>query len=149
MQSDGHRLEHGRFIKCKSVGQSIKDTRRNGDILRKSSGAAVFGAGYPQDLTVVTKIDIAAAAILASAAEDGRVESNPIAHGEARHAVTKRGNSSGGFVAHDNRRNAPSGRAIVAVDVAATDAAGRHADKHFTAGRSWIRQIGNFQMLVF
>src|SRR5580765_2007354 len=105
MQSDRHRLEHSRFIKRKRVGQSIKDTRRNGDIFCKSASAAVFGAGDSQDLAMVTKIDVAAAAIVASAAENGRVKRNPLTYGESRHAATKSGNGSGGFVPHDDGRN--------------------------------------------
>jgi len=74
---------------------------------------------------------------------------NSVARRKTGHAVTDRGNSTRSFVAHDNRRDAPPRGAIVAVDVAAADAACRDPDKNLTGNWRWRRNFRNFQMAVF
>ena len=49
---------------------------------------------------------------------------------------------------HDERRNAAARRAIVAVNVAAADAAGSYANKNLVDGRSGNRYIGDFQISI-
>ena len=80
---------------------------------------------------------------LAGAAVDGGVEGDAVAFGESGDVLADGGDASGGFVAHDDRRNAAAGGAVVAVDVAAADAAGGDLDQDFVGsgvglGRSVI-----------
>ena len=54
--------------------------------------------------------------------------------GEACDVCADGGDAAGGFVAHDDRRNAAAGGAVVAVDVAAADAAGGDFNEDFVRG---------------
>jgi hypothetical protein len=98
---------------------------------------------------VVTEIHVSPAAVVARAAKDSRVKGDPFAFRESAHSSTERGNCSRSFVTHNNRRNAPTRRAIIAVNVTAADAARGHAYYHFAVARLGVRNMGNFQMLVF
>jgi hypothetical protein len=94
----------------------------------ESSGAAIVGAGDAEDLAAVAEIYIAAAAVLTFAAVDGGVEGDAVAFGETLNGLADGGDFSGRFVTHHDRGNAAPGGAIVAVDVAAADAAGGYVD---------------------
>jgi len=149
MECNRDRLQHSCFCKRKIFRQAIENARRNGDIFCKSSGAAKLGARDSQDLAVVAEIHVSPAAVVASAAKDGRVEGDPFAFCESAHSSTERGDCSRSFVPHNKRRNAPTRRAIITVNVTATDAARGYAYYHFTVARLGVRKMGNFQMLVF
>ena len=53
---------------------------------------------------------------------------------------------AGGFVAHDDRRDAAAGGAVVAVDVAAADAAGGDANQDFAGGWLRVGKVGDFEL---
>ena len=148
MKGDGYRFEHGRFRERKILWQAIKDSRWNGDVFGKSSRAAKLSAGNSQDLTVIAKIYIATEAMGARAAENGRIKGDSIALGESSYLFAERGNGSRSFMSHHNWWNTAARRAIVAVNIAATDAAGGHADQDFAVTRIGIGKVGNFQVLV-
>ena len=54
----------------------------------------------------------------------------------------------GGLVAHDDGRNAPAGGAVVAVNVAAADAAGGDADEDLVGAGAREGQVRDFEMVV-
>ena len=149
MNRDGHRLQHRRFGKRKIVRQAVYDAGRNHNIFGKSSGAAVVRAGHSQNLAVIAEIYFSAAAGSASAAIDGRIERDSVTLSESLHCSAHRGDSSCGFVPHDNWRDTAPRRPIVAVDVATADAAGGNTHENFMGTRRWFRKIGNLKMLVF
>ena len=149
VKRDGNRLEHRCFGKRKIIGQAINNARRNSDVLGKGSGAAILGAGHSQDLAVVAKIHVAAPAVSASAAKDGRVKRDSIALGKSLTSCPTAAIRSGSFVPHDDRRNAAARGAVVTVDVAAADAASGDANQNFVGTRFGRGQIGDFQLPVF
>ena len=51
-------------------------------------------------------------------------------------------------MAHDDRRDAAAGGAVVSVDVAAADAAGSDADEHFVRRGGRRGEIGEFEIAV-
>jgi hypothetical protein len=141
-------FEHGGFGERQGVWQTMDDARRNGDEFRERAGAAVVGAGDAQDLAIVAEIDLAAAAMLALAAEDGGVEGNAVAFGETLYGTTDGRDFARGFVAHDDWGDAATGGAVVTVDIAAADAAGGDADENFVWSRNGRGEIGNLQLTV-
>ena len=58
--------------------------------------------------------------------------------------MTDGGDNTGSFVAHDDGRDAAAGGAIVAVNVAAADAARGNSNQDFISGWSRSGNIGNF-----
>jgi len=109
----------------------MNDASGNDDILGKCAGATVVAAGNAEDLAMVAEIYMAEKAVLAGATVDGGVEGDAIAFGESGNVLAYGGDASGGFVAHYDRRNAAAGGAVVAVDIAAADAAGGYLDQDF------------------
>jgi hypothetical protein len=122
--------------------------RRNGDIFSECSRAAKLGAGNSQDLAMVAEIYVATTAVVASPAENGRVEGDSVAFRKSAHSSTERSDCSGSFVSHDDWRNPSASGTIVAVDVAPADSTGSHTYKNFVVAGCWVRKIGNFKMLV-
>src|ERR1700676_3386383 len=127
----------------------MHDARGDDDKLGERAGAAVIATGDAQDLAVVAKIHIAAETVRTGATVDGGVESDAVALGETRDVAADGGDATGSFVAHHNRRDATAGGAIVAVDVAAADAAGRYLNQDLVRKRSRLGEIGDFQVVVF
>lgn len=149
MDRHGYRLEHCCFLKGKIIWQTVHDARRDGNKLGKGSRAAIVAARHSQNLPVVAEIYFSATAIAASAAVDCRIEGDSISFRKSCHPRPYRGDCSGGFVAHDDRRNSPAGGAIVAVHVAPTDTAGCYTHQDFVRPGPWHGQIPNFQTLIF
>ena len=131
VERDGDGLEHGCFGEGKLVWKAMNDAGGNDDILGKCAGAAVVAAGNAEDLAMIAEIYVAAKAVLASAAIDGGVEGDAVALGESGNVLAYGGDASGSFVAHYDRGNAAAGGAVVAVDIAAADAAGGYLDQNF------------------
>jgi len=144
-----HGLQHGCFGKGKSIRQAINNSLRNDDVFSEGSGAAIVGARHTEDLATVAEIDFSAGAIRASSARDRGIKGDSIAFGPAVYLWAYGGDSAGGFMAHHDGRNTAAGRTVVAVDVAATNSAGRHFDQEFAGPGSWRGKIGNFQMPIF
>ena len=150
VEGDRDGFEHRGVGEGQLVRQAIEDAFRNGDVFGEGAGAAVVAAGDADDLAVVAEIDLAAPAEVAFAAVDGGVEGDAVAGPDSRLTPSADGGDDAGrLVTHDDGRNAAAGGAVVAVDVAAADAAGGDPDQHFAWTRSRRRQIGNSQMFVF
>ncbi len=126
----------------------MKDARGNRDEFCEGSGAAVVAAGDAEDLAVIAKIHVTAKTIGAGAAVYGGVESDPIAGSETLYSGADGGDDTGGFVSHDDGGNPATGRAIVAVDVTAADAAGGDADEDFVVGGGGHREVGELEIFV-
>src|ERR1700676_1109765 len=123
----------------------MHDARGDDDKLGERAGAAVIATGDAQDLAVVAKIHVAAETVRTSAAVDGGVEGDAVALGESRDVAAGGGNATGSFVAHHNRRDATAGGTIVAMHVAAADAAGRYLNQALGRKRSRLAGICGLQ----
>lgn len=121
---------------------------RHGDIFGEGAGATVITARYPEDLAVLAKIDFAAETVGAHTTRYGGIERDAIVHGKIRYIAAERGNGSGRFMSHHNRRNAAAGRTVITVNIAAADSASGHAHQNFVRCRRWHWAIGDFQMIV-
>ena len=128
---DGDGFEHGGFGEGKIVRQAIEDSRGDGDELGESSGAAIVAAGNAEDLSTVAKIYVATVAVGTFAAVDGGIEGDAIAGRESFYGRADGGDDTGGFLTHDDGRDAAAGGAVVTVNVAAADAASGDADEYF------------------
>ena len=148
MNSYGDRFEHGSFRKREMARQPVADARRDRDKLGEGSGAAVVCAGNAENLAAIAKIDVAAKAIKALAAINRGIEGHPIAFREIFDGGVDGGDCSRRFVAHYQRRDAAAGGAVVAVHIAAADAAGGDSDEHFTGSRNRGGHVGEFKMAV-
>src|SRR5882724_5238519 len=145
---NGHGLQHRCFCKRKIVRQPIYDAGRNDNIFGKGPRATIVRARDSHNLAVVAEIYFPAAAGTASAAIDGGIECDSVSFRESFHIGAHCGDSSGGFVSHDNGRDTAPRRTIVAVDVATADATGGNAHENFTGTWRWLRKFGNLKMLV-
>jgi hypothetical protein len=128
MDGYGDGFEHGGFGEGEIFRQAVEDARGNGDEFGEGSGATVVAAGDAEDLAVVTEVHVTAEAVGTGAAEDGGVESDTIAWEEIFYGIADCGDDAGGFVSHDDGRNAAAGGAIIAVNIAPADAAGGDTD---------------------
>src|SRR2546421_6299201 len=135
MDRDGDGFEHRGFGEGKIVRQTIKDSRGDGDEFGESSGAAIIAAGNAEDLATVAKIYVAATAVGTFAAVNGGIEGDAVSGREVFYGAADSGDDSGGFVAHDDGRDAAAGGAVVTVDIAAADAASGDADEDFVLRR--------------
>jgi len=148
MDGDGDGFEHGGFGERKIVRQPIKDSRGNGDEFGESSGAAIIAAGNAEDLSAVAKIYVATAAVGTFSAVDGGIEGDAVTGRESFYGAADSGDDTGGFVAHNDGRDAAAGGAVVAVNVAATNAASGDADEDFVWRGSRRGEIGELEILV-
>jgi hypothetical protein len=113
------------------VWKAVQDAGGNDDKFGECSGAAVVAAGNAEDLAMVAEIYMAAKAVVAGATVDGGVEGDAVAFGESGNVLAYGGDASGGFVAHYDRRNAAAGGTVVAVNIAAANAAGGYLNQDF------------------
>src|SRR5437764_9736942 len=111
MNGDGECFEHRGFGERKIFWEGIKDAGRDGDIFGESSSATIVLTRDAKNLAIITEIDFSATARRAFAAIDGGIKSDSIAQRELLDAITEGGDGAGGFVTHDNGRNAAAGRA--------------------------------------
>ena len=148
MDRDGHSFERGGFGKTESVWKFVGNALRNDDVFGESSRAAVISAGNAKHLAAVAKIDFAAGTIRAGTARNRRIERDAIAFGPTRDLRAKGGDAASRFVAHHDGRDTTAGGSVVAVDVAAADAAGRHVNQEFAATGNRCGKLGNFQTPV-
>ena len=130
-------------------GQLVEDPRRHGDELRERAVAPVVGARDAEHRPRVAQVDVAAAAEVTAAAIDRGVEGDAIAGREPGHGGAGPFDHPGRLVAHHERRDAAAGDAGVAVDVAAADAAGAHADEDVLVADVRQRHVGHRQPAVF
>lgn len=149
VKGDGGGFEHRGFFEREIVGKAMDDAGGHNDELGECTSATVVCARDAEDLAIVAEIDGAAAAVGAFAAEDGGIEGDAVADGEAFGICAQGGDAAGGFVAHDDRWDAAARGAVVAVDVAAADAAGGDFNEDFVGGWSWFGEVGDFQVVVF
>src|SRR5438105_4610955 len=149
MDRDLHRFQHRGFLKGNRVGQTVHDARGNGNKLCKGSRAAIVAARDSENLPLVAKIYFSTTAVTASAAADGRVESDSISHRKSRYTRTYRVDCSRRFMSHHNGGNASTRGAVVAVNVAPADATSCDAHQDFAGPDRGHRQIRNFQTLIF
>ncbi len=149
VDGDGERLDHGGFFERDCCGKGVEYAGRHNYEIGEGSGAAELGSRHAENFAMTAKINKSFAAVFALAAVNGGVESDAVAFLEVAYGGADGFDAAGGFVAHDKRRNAAAGTAVVTMDVAAADAAGFDADKDFVWG--WLRngEVGHFQLAVF
>ncbi len=129
-------------------GKVIEDAFGDSDVFGECAVAPVVPAGDADDLAVVAEVDFAAPAESARPAIDGGIEGDTVAGLELCYAGACRGDQAGSFMAHDDGWNAAAGGAVVAVDIAAADAAGGNADQDFAGTRFGLGEIGKFELQI-
>lgn len=132
----------------KAFGELVDNVRGHGDVFGECAVAAIVAAGDAEDLTVVAEIDEAAFAIGALTAGDGGVEGDAVADGEINDRGAEAGDDARCFMTHDERRDAAAGAAIVAVDVAAADAAGADLNEDFAWSDCGLGQVAEVKRAV-
>src|SRR5689334_21050106 len=85
---------------------------------------------------------------MAVAAAYGGVEGDTVAFLPGLDVSSYFGDLAGGFVAHHQGRNAASGGAIEAVDVAAADSTGFDADEDVVGSDLGLGEVGHFEFHV-
>src|SRR6266566_3521801 len=148
MDRDGYGFEQGSFRERKIFGKAIDNSRWDHHEFRESSCATVVPARDAENLSTIAKVHVAANAVTAFPAIDGRVKCDAIA---LRHALYIRANSSdcsGCLVPHDDRWDAASGRAVVTMNVAAADSTRSYANQNFAWTGLRARKLGDFQLAI-
>ena len=149
VDADGDGFDEGGLLVGEGVRQLVHDAAGHGDEFGEGAVAAVFFGGDADHLAVVAEVDVAAHAEEAFAAVDGGIEGDAVADGEVMDVGAEAGDFSGGFVAHDEGRMAAAGRAVVAVDIAATDSTGADADEDVVGADLRLGHFDHFELEVF
>ena len=110
--------------------------------------SAVVTAGNAEDFPLVAEVHIAAAAEITVATGDGGIEGDAITDVEAGRCGAERGNCTRGLMPHHERRNAAAGGAVVTMDIAAADAAGRDAHQNLVRTRHRGGNIRDVELVV-
>src|SRR5690349_2500849 len=131
------------------VWQTVHDARRDSNKFRESSRAAIVAARNSENLPVVAQIHFTANAVAAGATVDCRIEGNSVPFGKLGHTWSQRSDSAGSLMPHNNGRNAPARRTVIAVNVTSADATSCHPHQYLARPRLWLGQISNFQLFVF
>jgi hypothetical protein len=148
MHSNRKGLDHGGFGKRQFLRQRMNNATRNHNVLCEGTVPLEIRRSYSYHLTVLTEVTLSQTAKRALAAIDGRVKRNWLAFFEVPNFRSRRRYYSGCLVAHDERRNTPAGRAIVSVNVAATDSTSFYLHEHIIRARPWHWHIHHFQAAV-
>ncbi len=145
VDGDGDGFNHGGVIEGEVGGEFVGDVLGDGDEFGEAAVLAVIKAGDAEDAAVVAEVDVAGAAEGASAAVDGGVEGDAVAGGEMCDGVADGFDDASGFVSHDDGRDASACGAVVAVDVAAADAAGFDADEEVVGTEGGRGHVGDLE----
>jgi hypothetical protein len=97
---------------------------------------------------MIAKVNLASGAKIAMPAINRGIEGDSIANCKSRHTVSKRSNYTCSFMSHDDRRQAPPSAAVVAVHIAATDAACPNRNQEVSRARYRTRHFSDFKVLV-
>ena len=149
MNSNGDSFNQRRVRVRNLIRKPLRNALRHHNIFGKRPVAAEFAAGDAQHLAVVTKVLLAAETEEAFAAIDSGIKGNPIARAEALDRATSCFDDARRFMAHHDGRNAPPGTAVIAVHIAAANAAGFHPDQQIGRPRVRTFKIDQFKVLVF
>jgi hypothetical protein len=110
---------------------------------------AVFATRNANNLSSIAKVYLASAAIYTFSAVDSRVERNPVPGFELRDLRPRTPDDASGLMAHDERRNAPARRPIVAMHITAANAASSYLNQHVARTRLWQRHLRNLELAIF
>ena len=91
--------------------------------------------GYAYDTALCAEVVHPVGAEPAVAAVFGGIKGDAVAHGPALHGFAQLRNGAAGFVAHDQRRDAPPVLTAAAVHIAAADGAGLYLNQHLVRCR--------------
>jgi hypothetical protein len=97
---------------------------------------------------MVAEIDLASKTEKAFAAEDSRIEGDSLAGVEVRYLTAYGFDHAGRLVSHHNRRQPSSRAAVVAVYIAAADAASLNPYQEFFFAGLGFRHVYNIEFLV-
>ena len=122
MQGHGHSFEHGSVGEGHLRRKFVDDVGGDGDVFGEGPGAAIFAAGDAGDLAVLAEINFAAETEFALTAVDSGIEGDAVAWRQGNDFGPHGSDSAGGFMSHNNGRNAAAGRAVISVDIASADA---------------------------
>ena len=140
VHSHGKRLHKAALLKADGGRQGIQSAGLYGDVLGHGTIFAVLGAGNAYDAALCAEVVHPVGAEPAVAAVFGGIKGDAVAHGPALHGFAQLRNGAAGFVAHDQRRDAPPVLTAAAVHIAAADGAGLYLHQHLV----WCRfRAGN------
>src|SRR6185437_15339327 len=108
--------DHGGLFEAEIIRQAIENALRHGDVFRESAVTAIFAARDSEHPAVFAQINFTATAMPTFTARNGGIEGDAVAFFPAGHGRADFGDGPGGFVAHDDRGNAPARAAVHAVD---------------------------------
>ena len=131
-------LEHRRLSKRQTGGQMVGHTGGDGHILGKSSMAAIVSTGNAQHLAAIAKVYFSPQTVAADAAGNRRIKGDAVAGGDAGYARAHRGHDPRGLVSHHNGRNAAPRGTVIAMHVAAANAAGRDPNQNLVRLRESV-----------
>jgi hypothetical protein len=118
----------------------------NGNVLSKCAVAAVVAAGDAEHLPVVAEVDITLAAEEAFTAGDGGIERDAIADVKRMNIRSDLGHDTSGLMTHNERRNAASGSAVIAMNIASADTAGFNLDEHILGADYGLRDVSHLKV---
>lgn len=149
MDADGDGLNHRRFIKAEILGQLMEDAGGDGDEFGEGTMSAVVAAGHAEHLAVIAEIHVTALTLDAVATENRGIKSHAIARRKALHLGADTRDDPGGLMAHHQRRNAPTRRAIEAMDIRSADAAGADLNEDVLRTADRIGHVDVGHLLIF
>lgn len=135
VHSHGKRFHKAALFKADGGRQGIQSAGLYGDVLGHGTIFAVLGAGNAYDAALCAEVVHPVGAEPAAAAVFGGIKGDAVAHGPALHGFAQLRNGAAGFVAHDQRRDAPPVLTAAAVHIAATDGAGLYLHQHLVRCR--------------
>ena len=101
----------------------IDDPRRDRDVLSEGAVTPVIATRNTQHLAAIAKVHLSLATKPAAPAVDRRIKGHAFTGLQPLYLISQSFNSPCGFMAHDERRDAPAGAAVISVNVAPADAA--------------------------
>jgi hypothetical protein len=110
---------------------------------------AIFTAGDAKHSAIFTEVYVAATTKMTFGTIDRRIESYPFSDVPPFHLAAKPLDCSGRFMAHDNRRNSPTGTAIHPMHIATADSTGSNPQEHILWTTLWFRHVFVGKRLVF
>src|SRR5215831_3640571 len=129
--------------------KAMSDPPGDRDKLGERTGATIVSARNTENLAAIAEVHLSACTTGTRSTINSGVKCDAVARPESMYVLAGSFYYSSGFMSHNERRNTPSGGSIVAVNVAAADSTGRHANEQFVGAHGWNRNIGDLKVSIF